>query len=246
MIKSNAAGFFGKLPAHGDFVHRNLPANFVNIWDEWLQGFVGGTQEQLGEDWLDIYLTSPVWRFFFSAGVVDEYQWAGIVLPSVDRVGRYFPFSFVTKIQMKANPIDFVSLQKNWYDSVEDICLAALDGQIIIDDLVDKVNSFELKEASIYCPTTSLKGDSGMVVEMDFEEESPSAVIPSMLDAFISNTLSSYSVWTTRGSERINPCAFVTQGLPSIGGVAAMIDGQWDQWNWQQPYKLKNTGISKN
>ena len=33
-----AAGLFGKLPARGDFVRRNLPASFVAAWDSWLAG----------------------------------------------------------------------------------------------------------------------------------------------------------------------------------------------------------------
>jgi type VI secretion system protein ImpM len=71
MINANSVGLFGKLPAHGDFIYRNLPSNFINAWDAWLQGFVGSSQEQIGESWLDVYLTSPIWRFVLSDGVID-------------------------------------------------------------------------------------------------------------------------------------------------------------------------------
>ena len=138
---AGSTGFFGKLPAHGDFIHRNLPASFINFWDQWLQGFVAGSREQLGEQWLDIYLTSPIWRFFFSTGVVDDNQWAGIMLPSVDRVGRYFPFSIVAQIDGRISPMDFLARQINWYETIEDACLAALDGQIVLDQLVEKIHS---------------------------------------------------------------------------------------------------------
>ena len=49
-------GVYGKLPSHGDFIHRNLPAGFIASWDEWLQLFVGGSKEYMGDAWLDIYL----------------------------------------------------------------------------------------------------------------------------------------------------------------------------------------------
>ena len=80
-MNGQITGVFGKLPAHGDFIYRDLPTQFVNVLDSWLQGFVGGSREQLGEQWLDIYLTSPIWRFAFSEGVVDEHGWAGLFLP---------------------------------------------------------------------------------------------------------------------------------------------------------------------
>ena len=111
MNAKNSVGFFGKLPSHGDFVYRELPNNFISVWDEWLQNFIGSTKEQIGEAWLDTYFTSPIWRFAFSAGVIDQNAWAGIMLPSVDRVGRYFPFTTHTD---QLHEKDFDSLVTQW------------------------------------------------------------------------------------------------------------------------------------
>ena len=120
-------GLFGKLPAHGDFIQRNLSAGFINIWDEWLQHFVAGTQEQLGDTWLDIYLTSPLWRFILSHGVIDENIWAGVMIPSVDRVGRYYPFTIVRKLPQNTNPFEFIQMQTAWFKKIETLALDALD-----------------------------------------------------------------------------------------------------------------------
>ena len=56
-------GFFGKLPSHGDFVRRRVADDFVAGWDAWLQSCLAQSRETLGDEWLDTYLTSPVWRF---------------------------------------------------------------------------------------------------------------------------------------------------------------------------------------
>lgn len=56
-------GLFGKIPAHGDFVERNLQRSFSLQWDDWLQRGMASSREQLGSHWLDAYLTSPIWRF---------------------------------------------------------------------------------------------------------------------------------------------------------------------------------------
>ena len=48
------------------------------------------SRDALGEGWLETYLTAPVWRFALAAGCCGPAA-AGIWLPSVDRVGRYYP-----------------------------------------------------------------------------------------------------------------------------------------------------------
>jgi type VI secretion system protein ImpM len=237
-------GLYGKLPAHGDFIYRNLPTGFINTWDAWLQGFVGCSQEQLGDAWLDIYLTSPIWRFAFSEGVIDQQVWAGIVLPSVDRVGRYFPFSIVTCSNSALNPLEVIA-QSYWFENLESLALKALDGQITIDDLAEEINQHPLRQTLIYTSgaTLSNKGATlnnklGTVIKLDFEEQSPNSVLPYLFNVSLKESLSSYSVWSTQGSQKVEPCLFYSRGLPQMQGLAAMLDGQWNLWGWNEPCYL--------
>ena len=87
------AGFYGKLPARGDFVSRRLPRSFVEPWDAWLQQGFASSRDHLGDGWLEAYLTSPIWRFVLAPGVCGPAGVAGVVMPSVDSVGRYFPLT---------------------------------------------------------------------------------------------------------------------------------------------------------
>lgn len=231
-------GLFGKLPAHGDFIYRDLPSNFINAWDAWLQGFVGSSREQIGESWLDVYLTSPIWRFAFSEGVIDQYSWAGILLPSVDRVGRYFPFSIATRLPAGINSLEVIT-QSKWYEAMEEAALKALDGQLPIDDLVLEINKKRINETMIYLATAPQSTKTGAVIKMDFEEQSPQSIYSYMLDSSLKENLSSYSVWSTQGSQRLEPCLFYCRGLPQMRGIAAMMDGQWEYWGWHEPYRLK-------
>ncbi|MFL0809051.1 MAG: type VI secretion system-associated protein TagF [Agarilytica sp.] len=238
-MTENLTGLFGKLPAHGDFIYRDLPSGFINVWDEWLQGYVGSSREQLGDGWLDLYLTSPIWRFAFSEGVIDQNAWAGIMLPSVDRVGRYFPFSVATKLPSDTNPIDFICTRPNWFQAMQDASLSALEGQISIDELVEELNdSFPMKNDSYQHGPQIMSADK-MLVQSANPEQPTSAVLPFMLDACLASNLQSYSVWSTAGSELISPCMFVSSGLPALSGIAAMMDGRWQDWQWQLPFPLK-------
>jgi len=51
-------------------------------------------REKLGEDWLESYLKAPIWRFALMPGALDARPWFGVLMPSVDRVGRQFPLTF--------------------------------------------------------------------------------------------------------------------------------------------------------
>lgn len=92
-------GFYGKLPFAGDFVTRRLPSDFINSWDAWLQESLHLGKQKLGSQFQVRYQTGPIWRFVLGPGVCGKNAAAGILIPSVDRVGRAFPLTLaiVTK-----------------------------------------------------------------------------------------------------------------------------------------------------
>ena len=84
-------GWYGKLSPLGDFAQRRLPADWVQACDAWLSAVMSESRQRLGERWLDVYLTAPLQRFDWAPGVVDSAWWFGVLMPSCDKVGRYFP-----------------------------------------------------------------------------------------------------------------------------------------------------------
>jgi type VI secretion system ImpM family protein len=86
-------GWFGKIPALGDFVTRRLPMTFVRRWDEWLAAELSMSAEDLGEAWAEAYRQAPILCFSAAAGTIDARAWHGIVMSSYDRVGREFPLT---------------------------------------------------------------------------------------------------------------------------------------------------------
>ena len=90
--------WFGKLPGMGDFAQRRLDAHFMQVWDNWLQR--GLLQlRTTHSDWLPHYLQGPVCFFALGAGLVGERPWLGVLVPSVDAVGRYFPLTLVVELE---------------------------------------------------------------------------------------------------------------------------------------------------
>lgn len=244
MIKLNDIGLFGKLPAHGDFIHRDLPIYFINRWDEWLQGFIANSQKELGEEWLDIYLTSPIWRFVFTDGICDQCHWAGILLPSVDRVGRYFPFTIVTRIPSPTNAFMLIQ-QADWFAHIENLALSALEGQLRIEDLVIEINKKKMPLINISHQKKHNENSSGIIFQFNDDVSPINHSLPYLLDNTIRQRSPSYSIWcTANGSERVSPLIATTTGLPNIRNTTALLDGNWASSDWSLISEISNINHS--
>ncbi|TIN80344.1 type VI secretion system-associated protein TagF [Mesorhizobium sp.] len=117
-------GFYGKMPATGDFVTRRLPGDFVRIWDRWLAQHIVPLIGQ--EAWPATtalrFLAGPA---FFGAS-------AGIILQSADRVGRQFPLSIIA--QLPEAPVE-LAYAEAWFDGIEEVAIAAQHGELTPDEL---------------------------------------------------------------------------------------------------------------
>lgn len=125
-VQAEAPGWFGKLAMLGDFASRRLSNEWIRPRDEWLSACMRTSQERLGERWLATYLAAPVWRFAWAPGIVDTQWWFGILMPSCDYVGRYFPLLVV---QRRAQPpVDRFALDhlEWWWGHVAQAGLATL------------------------------------------------------------------------------------------------------------------------
>ncbi|MCP4492609.1 MAG: type VI secretion system-associated protein TagF [Gammaproteobacteria bacterium] len=241
MSNDGRTGLYGKLPGYGDFLTRNLASGFVEPWDDWLQLYISATREQVGDAWLDTYLTSPIWRFALSSGVIDDKNWIGVIMPSVDRVGRYFPVTLIKPFSAHISPVSYMSCQTEWYNGVESYCLTALEENMDVDELVDVCDQIELDVNQAYYATTQL-GETGPFV-FGLPEDEDNGLGFSMafvLNTVLANSLSSFSIWQTQGSDLVAPSLFCCQGLPPAGGIASMMDGQWQSRNWKIPFNLNS------
>lgn len=121
-------GWFGKLPGMGDFAHRRLPDAFRERWDHWLQHGLMQLRQQ-HPDWTERYLQSPLWFFVLAPGVMGPQAWVGVLMPSVDGVGRYFPFAVARELALPLAQIDaqrWFALMGEWQHAAH-CALQALD-----------------------------------------------------------------------------------------------------------------------
>lgn len=124
-------GWFGKIPNLGDFASRRLPDAFIRRWDAWLTDGLAQVRGDLGERWREFYRVAPIVRFWIGRGTLGRSGWVGLIMPSVDRVGRYFPLTF-------ARPLDSLAAAlaaRAWYAALDAAARRALDVNFTAADL---------------------------------------------------------------------------------------------------------------
>ncbi|HJS03240.1 MAG TPA: type VI secretion system-associated protein TagF [Variovorax sp.] len=123
-----APGWFGKLPGMGDFAQRRMPELFREPWDRWLQNGLAKLRAR-HTDWTERYLKAPLWCFVLSEGVIDGRSWLGVLMPSVDGVGRYFPLTLVAELVSSRTELqgEVLARTRRWWTLAAQAALEGLE-----------------------------------------------------------------------------------------------------------------------
>jgi type VI secretion system protein ImpM len=236
-------GLFGKLPSHGDFLRRRASDAFVDRWDAWLRESLAASREALGERWLDVYLTSPAWRFVCAAGTCGPAPVIGLMVPSVDRVGRYFPLTLVADLPSDVNPIAIVAASAVFFEraerliietlATEDIDFERFDEQVV--DLAESLESITMPPRVVLDPgAASLLDDGAQSWQIPIGSTSEIApVFEQLLSQRLSSIYEPLVLWWTEGSSAVEPSCLIAKGLPHPNTFVALLDGTWEQYRWR-------------
>jgi len=137
-----AIGLYGKIPARGDFVCVGLPRSFIDPWHAWIERMLVASRTELGEEWRPAWLEAAVWRFALPGGLCGPDPAAGLWLPSVDRVGRYFPLTFAV-VARSRDLIGLIRDAGGFFHIAEEAGRAALE-----DDLPPEALAARLAETA--------------------------------------------------------------------------------------------------
>lgn len=134
-----APGWYGKLPTLGDFASRRLESDFIDGWDGWLAAGMLALRQQDEAGWLQAYLLGPSWRFVLMPGALPgrlgEQAWAGVLMPSVDRVGRYFPFTLVQPLGAGPASTQQMTALWHWLGRLDELAADVLHGDWSVEQL---------------------------------------------------------------------------------------------------------------
>ena len=249
-------GFYGKLPSLGDFVSRRLPQEFITPWDSWLQSSLAASREVLGEQWLYHYLTSPIWRFALSPGLVGKNAWIGIVMPSVDRVGRYFPLTIACKVPGDVSLLHLFSAASEWFAGLESVAISALEDNLAVaefDVMVEAMPALDMSgeksAASRHRPDNTTASERAFYLEFPDSGLKPDQLFTSLSSLLLDTYSPGYSLWCSAGSDSINPGLLVVSAMPPVTAYAGMITGKFSQAGWalseQMVYQPAGVDVAK-
>ncbi|MGH7102464.1 MAG: type VI secretion system-associated protein TagF [Acetobacteraceae bacterium] len=155
-------GFYGKIPARGDFVRSGLTSSFISAWDDWAETVLVGSRSIMGDAWLDAWLEAPVWRFALSGGMLGPETVAGLFMPSVDRAGRYFPLCFACLGPGEAASA-LAGSAAGWLARAEAAGRAALTEDLAPLAVADRLaRPADLPVIGEALPPTTVPGDGGL------------------------------------------------------------------------------------
>jgi len=205
-------GWYGKLPSLGDFASRRLEGEFIPAWDAWLQTVLSATRSMLGEEWLDTYLTMPIWRFVLMPGLIGTNGWAGVLMPSVDRVGRQFPLTLVATLPSYTALAAAVFKGAEWFAGLEEAALGVLDTTRGPDDLDQSLVGRGFSTP----PTSELhSSDGGGLQRLSSADDGfESRAKEESLRAW-SQHVGWKGVWWTRGRVNSDPLMLTCSELPT-------------------------------
>ncbi|KPZ53683.1 type VI secretion system-associated protein TagF [Pseudoalteromonas sp. P1-25] len=233
-------GYLGKVPSLGDFVQDSVSKEFSEHWEQWLQAAIAVSKEQLGDNWQDNYLTGPVWHFALSPNIVGDKGVMGTLLPSMDAVGRHYPFTVASTLEVA--PIEVLN-SGVFSLEYEDTVLKVLDSSVDLfmwrKEVAKSIRTLSEPKKQLSISLSSDKNKEGEAFEFSGDELS-SNVLKDALHALLYKKHGDYSVWWTHGSCNIKPMMLVTSGLPPVNQVAAMLDGRWKHWEWNYT-QVKNS-----
>jgi type VI secretion system protein ImpM len=227
MAATAPPGWFGKIAAVGDFASRRLAPEWTQACDRWLSDGMQASARQLGPGWLAAYLAAPVWRYAWAPGVVDAQWWFGVLMPSCDNVGRYFPL-LVAQPRAHA-PVDRYALDhlELWWSHLAAAALHTLAEGATLE-------SFEaaLQHAPPWPGApASVPARPLPAAERERWAVPAGATLGELMHALAADGLKrqlagSSFWWPLRGGSAAGHCS-VTRGLPPASAFADLLAGDW-------------------
>lgn len=190
-------GWTGKLPSSGDFLSRRVDPAFAAPWEQWLLAVLAGSRERLRERWQESFLSAPAWRFVLAPGVVSPGAWCGVMVPSVDSVGRYYPLTLVCRLDATAfDPDAALKALASWFAMTEMLATEALSPSIDIGAFDDSI-------AALPLPTFPIDRAAPFAAR-----SKPS------------------SAWSSETTEIAAGTHFTAEGLPTVEQYCTMLTGK--------------------
>ena len=220
-------GAFGKMPSVGDFFRFAAPPGFVTAWDDWIQRGMLDVQAALGGSWDDHYMSAPIWRFCLSPGLAGPQKVIGVLMPSVDRVGRRFPLTLMAALQTPGPAQLDHFCEDPLFAWLEDTALAALEDTMTRDQLEQTLAAVPPPQFRGNAPVRAA-GSSLILTQTGTE-----GLLPDLAAGLLAGRFARPSIWSALINDR--PRLMISEGLPQGPDMQGLFNLNAPVWNEAKP-----------
>ncbi|ACL57990.1 type VI secretion system-associated protein TagF [Methylobacterium nodulans] len=213
-------GLYGKLPMKRDFVAHDVPRTVLAAVEPWLQGGLAASRARLAEGWREAYLRAPLWRFWLGADICGA-PVLGVLMPSVDGIGRYFPLAlFAIADRGEALPPPEVDAHAPWCAAAEALLLSALDERATFEALTARLATLPFLGAEP--PPEDAPDALALPLALGFP-----AILDQARRADPARHAAALAVFWTQGGEGFAPRAVVAHRMPRPDLFASLLTGEF-------------------
>jgi len=236
--KPPLVGWFGKLPALGDFTGRELPLALREHIHAWCSDGMGHLTHIYGQTWKPAYQLAPVWHFAMNAHLWDARPLLGCVAPSMDSIGRCSPVLALCSIDA-ALLRDHLPPCNRWLYQVEALLRQAICGDVPVNAIQPELQT-ALAASRSFQPVGESASDILADLGITADAANPNWFSwPDLAERF--NERKQRSFWWAEPSPRQPPRQFIHNGVPDSDLFALLFTG----WAEAQSVRAqKNTSLS--
>ena len=221
-------GFDGKLPVRKDFLCLGLPRDFWSPWRAWVDAAVHESQTVLGAEWRPAWMVGPVWHFALPGGVCGPDAVLGLLMPSVDGVGRLYPLTVAVVFPGRRAAPD-PEAGDIWLAAAEALARDALANDTEPDALLQALSAIApapdaggMTDAGIWWTDGSPRVPESRSARSDLP---PASLFATMLDAREKMPFRSFAQTDPGPKRRLNEDSYVDRPGAGLWAVADGVGG---------------------
>jgi type VI secretion system protein ImpM len=175
----------------------------------------------------------------------------GVLVPSIDRVGRYFPLTVVAELPPDVPVVTVATRTLSFFEAAERLLVDTLAAEDVDFDRFDAgVADLGRELAALALPGEVVLDEAALDIlqgnprgHWQLPIDSTGQLAPTfeqLLSFQLSAMYDPLVLWWTEGSSIVEPGCMIGAGLPPANAFGAFLDGEWAQHRWRSVPALVN------
>lgn len=154
-------------------------------------------------------------------------------MPSVDRVGRYFPLTIAAALPSESNLLTLFSDHQSWFSQCENLALDALNEVCSLEQLLQNISDLNVPVIPSVPSLWRQSETSSPAWHLNLKSaDQLGDRLPDLGHKLLVESMHDYSLWCHEGADGQSSSLLACDGLPPVQGFAGFLDGNWSDWGW--------------